>query len=125
MHKILIVDDEEIMRDMLVQMVTEVGYTASSAINGLEAESACDKEHFDLVILDMVMPGLNGKETFLKLRELTPDVRVVFCSGFHREGTNEELLQSGARGFIQKPYSRSAISKVVADAMVPAGDFLS
>ena len=77
-----------------------------------------------MVLLDMIIPGLNGRETFVQLRELNPDVRVVFCSGFHREGTNDELLQLGAQGFIQKPHSRSVLSRIVAGTIDSATDKL-
>jgi CheY-like chemotaxis protein len=111
MHKILIVDDEEIMRDMLVQMVTEVGYSASSAINGLEAESACGKEYFDLVILDMVMPGQDGLDTVAKLSQNHGYLKIIAISGGDRsfDGTTYlDLVKGrGAHKTFTKPFERN------------------
>jgi DNA-binding NarL/FixJ family response regulator len=76
-----------------------------------------NRDAIDLVMLDMVMPKLNGKETFLRLLEINPDVRVLFCSGFNREGTASELAQLGAKGYVRKPYSMAALGQAVADAL--------
>jgi two-component system phosphate regulon response regulator OmpR len=121
MHKILIVDDEEIMRDMLVQMVTEVGYTASSAINGLEAESACDKEHFDLVILDMVMPGQDGLATVAKLRQNHGYLKIIAISGGDRsfDGTTylDLVKDHGAHKTFVKPFERDEILMAIGELL--------
>ena len=61
------------------------------------------------------MPGLSGKETLLRLQEINPEVKVLFCSGFHHEGTKDELTQLGAQGFIRKPYLPTAMSKEIAE----------
>jgi len=124
---ILLVDDEPILLSAAQALLEELGYTVYLAEDGNQALTvyAQEQSNIQMVLLDMIMPGLNGRETLVRLRKLNPDVRVVFCSGFHREGTNDELLELGAQGFIQKPYSRSAISKVVANVMAPDGDIIS
>jgi nitrogen-specific signal transduction histidine kinase/CheY-like chemotaxis protein len=116
---ILLVDDEPILLSAGQALLEDLGYTVYLAEDGNQALHiyAQEQAHIQLVLLDMVMPGLNGKETLLQLREINPRVRVVFCSGFHREGTNGDLRQLGAQGFIQKPYSRSALGRVVADVI--------
>jgi DNA-binding NtrC family response regulator len=58
----------------------------------------------DLVILDMVMPGLNGEETFLKMKTLNPAVRALLSTGFSQNGRVSHILDQGVRDFIQKPY---------------------
>lgn len=64
------------------------------------------------------MPKMGGKAAFLRLRELAPELKVLFCSGFSREGTGDELVGLGASGFIQKLYNRSELSRAVAEAIV-------
>jgi len=116
---ILYVDDEAILLSTGQSLLEDLGYSVLLAENGMQAIEiyAREREHIQLILLDMIMPGLNGKETFLQLLEIDPDVRVLFCSGVHQEGTAEELIQLGAKGFIQKPYSRVALSRAVAKAI--------
>jgi PAS domain S-box-containing protein len=115
---ILLVDDEEIIRDVGCVLLQELGYTVYLAENGEHALDvfARHQNEIALVMLDMIMPKMGGKESFLRLRKLAPDLKVLFCSGFHREGTEDELHQLGACGFIQKPYNRSSLSRAVAKA---------
>jgi CheY-like chemotaxis protein len=121
---VLLVDDEPILLSVGQALLEELGYTVYLAEDGNQALKvyAQQQSHIQMVLLDMIMPGLNGRETLVQLRKLNPDVSVVFCSGFHREGTNDELLQLGAQGFIQKPYSRAALSRIVADLIVPTSE---
>jgi DNA-binding NarL/FixJ family response regulator len=67
--------------------------------------------------LVLIMPKMGGKEAFLRLREQAPELKVLFCSGFSREGTGDELVGLGAGGFIQKPYNRNELSRAVAGAL--------
>jgi signal transduction histidine kinase/CheY-like chemotaxis protein len=116
---ILLIDDEEILRTAGKGLLEALGYTVFLAENGrqgLEAYAAHPGE-IQLVLLDMVMPVLSGMDTFQALRELDPGVRVLFCSGFHREGTARDLTELGAKGFLMKPFSMIKLSHQVARAM--------
>jgi len=116
---IMLVDDEAILRLSGHCLLEELGYQVYLAEDGEQALElyARERDNIELVILDMVMPKLSGKETFLRLKELDPQVRVLFSSGFHREGTVHELLEIGAKGFIHKPYRLQLLSKSVAEAL--------
>jgi two-component system, cell cycle sensor histidine kinase and response regulator CckA len=116
---IMLVDDEAILRLSGHCLLEELGYQVYLAEDGEQALElyARERDHIGLVILDMVMPKLSGKETFLRLKELDPRVRVLFSSGFHREGTVHELLEIGAKGFIHKPYRLQLLSTSVAEAL--------
>jgi PAS domain S-box-containing protein len=116
---ILLVDDEKILREVGHDLLADLGYTVFLAEDGEQALEvfAANRGDILLVMLDMIMPKMGGKEAFLRLRDMDPDVRVLFCSGFSREGTGEELLGLGASGFIQKPYNRSELSRAVAYAL--------
>jgi PAS domain S-box-containing protein len=116
---ILLVDDEEILRDLGRELLENMGYTVYVAADGLQALDVFEthRSEIKLVILDMIMPKLGGKDTFLRLHAQSPDVKVLFCSGFSHEGTGAELVGLGANGFIQKPYTRIQLSQAVADVL--------
>ncbi len=116
---ILIVDDEEMLREVGSDLLQDLGYTVYLAEDGEQALAifAANRSAISLVILDVIMPKMGGKDAFLHLREQAPDLKVLFCSGFSPEGTGAELLQLGAVGFIQKPYTRSELSRAVAEAL--------
>ena len=116
---ILLVDDEEILRAVGRDLLEDLGYTVFAAADGEEALRlyAEHKDAISLAILDMIMPKMGGSELFLRLRETTPGLRVLFCTGFYREGADRELLGLGASGLIQKPYSRIELSRAVSAAL--------
>ncbi len=112
---ILVIDDELLIRNTAHGILMTAGYDvilAEDGITGTEIYSA-EKERVSLVILDMIMPKISGKETFQRLREINPEVKVIFSSGFNNDGTVQDLLNSGARGFIQKPYQMSDFTRLV------------
>ncbi|MDD2856530.1 MAG: response regulator [Desulfuromonadaceae bacterium] len=112
-------DDEEILREIGRDILEDLGYTVYLAEDGVDALEVYDRHRGDisLVILDVIMPRMGGREAFIKLQEESPGLKVLFCSGFHGEGTEEELYKIGACSFIQKPYNRIDLSRVVAEAI--------
>ena len=116
---ILLVDDEKLLRDVGRELLEDLGYTVYLAENGAHALEvfAGHRSDISLVMMDIIMPKMGGKESFKQLREQAPGLRVLFCSGFSREGTCEDLESLGASGFIQKPYTRSELSRAVAKAL--------
>ena len=116
---ILLVDDEEILRDVGKSLLEELGYRVYLAEDGEQALEvyARDKKDISLVILDMLMPRMGGKETLVRLMDEYPDIRVLISSGFHQERTVDDLVKLGARGFLQKPYIKQELGKAVAEAL--------
>jgi len=116
---ILLVDDEEMLRSLGRELLEELGYSVYLAENGEQALEvfAAHRDEIALVVLDMIMPKMGGKEAFMRLRERAPGVKVLFCSGFSSDGIGDELLTLGASGFIQKPYNRGELSRTVAEAL--------
>jgi PAS domain S-box-containing protein len=116
---VLLVDDEEILREVGKALLEGLGYQVYLAEDGVQALElyAREKGSVSLVILDMLMPRMGGKETLLRLMEGYPDVRVLISSGFSQEGTVDELIKLGARGFLQKPYLCQELGKTVAAAL--------
>lgn len=114
-EKILVVDDDAAVRSVLEMSLTHLGYEVEIVTTGYEAVEKL-KEHkdkFDLVMLDMLMPQLSGNETFLMLRNIQPDLKVLAMSGYTSEESVKSILQNGGKGFIQKPFTIADLSKKV------------
>ena len=105
---ILLVDDEEMISQVASEMLKLCGYTVSISKNGADAVEFY-KENFksiDLVILDMVMPVMGGKEAFIEMKKINPDIKALLSSGYSVENEAQRVLNKGAKGFIQKPYHK-------------------
>ena len=121
--RIMVVEDEPVVRRVLARLVEELGHSATTCADGLEAVERFRQlgSDIDLVILDLVMPKQNGRETFHALREMDPSVRVLISSGFTAEGGAQELLDEGAAGFLQKPFDLEQLSDAIHDAHARVG----
>ena len=104
---VLLVDDEDVVLDVGTRMLQRIGLTALAAANGQEALQIYteNKDRIDLVILDMVMPGMGGKVVFERMRQLNSNVKVLLASGYSLNDEAAEIMQNGCDGFIQKPYN--------------------
>jgi PAS domain S-box-containing protein len=105
-ERVLVVDDEETIRSLVKDTLESYGYCVLVAENGEEAVRIYREmgERIDLVILDMVMPKMGGRETFQRLKELNPKVKALLSTGYSQNGKAQEILDSGVLGFLQKPY---------------------
>ena len=116
---ILLVDDEDMIVEVGKAMLEKLGYRAILARSGQEALNLYEKqrEDIDLVILDMIMPGMGGGETYDRLREIDGDVKVILSSGYSIEGKAKEIMDRGCSGFIQKPFAMEALSRKVREVL--------
>jgi CheY-like chemotaxis protein len=116
---ILVVDDEEQIIDVTEDILNSLDYTVLVARNGDEAIEIYKKERdkIDLVILDMIMPGMSGRETFNHLKELKPDIKVILSSGYSINGMAREIMGEGCKGFIQKPATVTELSHKVREVL--------
>jgi CheY-like chemotaxis protein len=112
---ILLVDDEEMIIDVGQAMLEKLGYRVFAAPSGQRAVEAVTEmgNEIDLVILDMIMPGMDGGKTFDRIREIQPEIPVILSSGYAINGQAEEIMRRGCNGFIQKPFNISEFSKQV------------
>jgi PAS domain S-box-containing protein len=112
---VLLVDDEEMVIDIGAQMIKKMGYDVIYTRKGDEALSLYDthRNSIDLVVLDLIMPGMGGGDTFDELKKIDPDVKVLLSSGYCIDGQAREILNRGCRGFIQKPYNMQALSQKI------------
>ncbi|MBN2164238.1 MAG: response regulator [Pontiellaceae bacterium] len=116
---VLLVDDEHVLRKMGMNLLQDLGYQVILAEDGPEALEIykARKDEIDLVVMDMVMPKMTGRQVFAQILEINSAVRVLFSSGFTREGSLDDVLKQGACGFIQKPYRRAEFSRILSSAM--------
>jgi PAS domain S-box-containing protein len=112
---VLIVDDEEDVRRVLQRILERGGYTVIVAQSGTQAAELYRQRSsaIELVVLDVIMPRMGGQETFRRLRELNPGIRVLLSSGYSESGQTAEILEEGARGFLQKPYDVETVLRKV------------
>ncbi|MHC4960153.1 MAG: response regulator, partial [Planctomycetota bacterium] len=114
---VLVVDDEAVIRNLAGDMLRFLGYDVLFADSGSKALDICGREEVDLVILDFVMPGMDGAETLRELRKLDASVKVLIASGFHLDVNMGDLRREGAAGFIGKPFIVASLSRAVARAL--------
>ena len=110
---ILLVDDEEMVLDIGVKMLQHLGYRVLEAKAGKEAVEIykTNGDTLDLVILDMVMPGIGGGEVYDRMKEINSNVKVLLSSGYSVDGQAKEILDRGCDGFIQKPFNMKELSE--------------
>lgn len=116
---ILLVDDEEMIADVASSMLKNLGYDVVTAQSGEEALQRYRelKSKVDLVILDLIMPGMSGSKTFDLLKEENPDIRVLLSSGYSLTGEASTIMSRGCSGFVQKPYSIHKLSQKVREVL--------
>ncbi|MGB3210557.1 MAG: response regulator [Desulforhopalus sp.] len=112
---ILLIDDEELILDVGQALLEKLGYKVIVAGGGGLAVEYMKRrgDEIDLVILDMIMPGMDGGMTFDQLRELYPAVPVILSSGYSINGQATEILQKGCNAFLQKPFNLSELSQKI------------
>jgi CheY-like chemotaxis protein len=107
---VLLVDDEESVREVGSEMLRELGYTVITAKDGLNAlDIIREREDIDVVILDLTMPRMDGLQCFTALRSIRPNSKVIMSSGYNEEDVIKRFSAEGLSGFIQKPYSLSVL----------------
>lgn len=113
--QILLADDEEIIRLTSQDILETLGYTVLTAKNGLEAVEIfkANIENVDLVILDMIMPEMNGREAFHEIKKIRNDVNIIISSGFSKNEDLAELYNHGLSGFIKKPFRIDELSVMI------------
>ncbi|MBN2352897.1 MAG: PAS domain S-box protein [Spirochaetales bacterium] len=117
--KILVVDDEEVVCRVIERMLSTEGYSIELAHDGEEAieRYGKEKEGIDLVLIDMIMPKMNGRDCFRAMRKMNPELRAVLITGHLPEGSAFEALTEGMRDVIFKPFSRGKLTEAVRTAL--------
>jgi two-component system cell cycle sensor histidine kinase/response regulator CckA len=116
---VLLVDDEEVILEVGKELLEGMGYRVLIAKDGKEAIEVYEKDRneIDIVVLDMVMPNMGGGETYDRMKEINPEIKVLLSSGFSIDGEASEILERGCNGFIQKPFTMKRLSGKTRDIL--------
>lgn len=117
--RILVVDDDEVMRTIAQAILEDLGYDVILAEDGQQALTIFREKtgEIDLVLLDMMMPVMNGCDCFNAMKRHDPEVRVILSSGLTREVNDLEMKLDGLKGVLRKPYLRANLSQIVHEAL--------
>ena len=116
---ILVVDDEKMILDVTRELLKSLGYQVYIAQSGKEAIDVFTekRDQINLVIMDMVLPGMSGKKIFDRLREINPDVRVLLASGYSINGEAEQILARGCKGFLPNPFRIAELAQKIREVL--------
>ena len=106
------VEDEDMVMDVISAMLEALGYRVLSARTGsgaIEIIRECAGQ-IDLVLLDIGLPDMGGEKVYPHIKKISPNTKVVICSGYAMEGPVQEIMHAGSHGFIQKPFSIATLS---------------
>jgi len=119
LETILLIDDERVITEVTGRLLKELGYTVMTANNGEEAIRIYTEKHadIDLVIIDMIMPGMSGSDTFDRLKAINPSIRTILSSGYSLNGQASRILRKGCKSFLQKPFGIGELSKKIREAL--------
>jgi two-component system cell cycle sensor histidine kinase/response regulator CckA len=112
---VLVIDDEEPVRQVASEILGYLGYSVVTAGSGEDGvKRVREGMRPDVVLLDVIMPGMNGFQTLRKLREIEPDLPILICTGYSDRKAAESLVTEGADGFVNKPYDIETLAKQIA-----------
>ncbi len=122
--KILIIDDEDIIRKTAEEILKESGYSVIAVDNGLNGLEIYQQnpEDISLILIDMAMPVINGRDTYIELKKINPEVKVIMASGYKQDKRVLECIEMGINCFIQKPYTMSELSNAVYKVLFESPD---
>ncbi|MDQ6962254.1 MAG: response regulator [Mariprofundaceae bacterium] len=112
---ILIVDDDEALRDILKMMLEYLGYDIVTALDGLDCLEMYEKHRakIELVLLDMTMPSMDGEEAFIELHKINPDIKVIITTGCKEEVVKEKFKEFPISGFVHKPFKMEFLDEQI------------
>lgn len=116
---VLVVEDEDNLRDLLKMVLEDNGIKVLVAVDGMDALEifTSHKDEIRVVLSDLGLPRLGGWEAFLKMRKINPELIGILASGFYSPEVRTEIIKSGARDFIQKPYNSEHIVVMIRDIL--------
>ena len=118
---ILVVDDEQIVRDFFMDVAESMGGNVETANDGNVAVKKCKEHHYDIIFMDMRMPHMNGLDACKTILSFDPATKVVMMSGFSEDRMMDEAIDSGAIAKIAKPFELKAVINLIENAVEEAG----
>jgi two-component system, NtrC family, response regulator HydG len=119
--RILLVDDNVDFLDSTKDVVEDEGFEVVTATSGEEAIRLVRWQDFDLVLMDIKMQGMHGVESFIEMKKLDPDIKVIMCTAYIVENLIREALEEGALAVLNKPFEMRLLLKTIADALSSGG----
>jgi len=112
---ILIVDDEEFIRELLSEIIAAKGFAVIEAASGPQAIDIFEQHHasIDLVLLDVILPDMDGREVYFKLKSIRPDVKIVIISGYSQTTVRQDLMDAGVEGYLAKPFEIHHVQQTI------------
>ena len=120
--RILVIDDEQVVRDLLIAVLSESGYNVDGMQDARKALQALESEHYDLMLVDIHMPGMNGMEFFqaLALRESASVSKIIFITGSAGEPEIADFLERTGRPVLAKPFDLNNLESLVKNELCTA-----
>ena len=115
--QILVVDDDKTMRDACHQILTRQGFQVEQAASARQGLGLLERSSFDVILLDLVMPDLDGLETLKKMKSLDTDCEVIIITGYGSIPTAVEAMKAGAFHFLSKPFAPDDLRTVITRAL--------
>ncbi len=114
--KVLIVDDEEEYRETMAERLEVRGYMVEKAENGIDALEKIEHANYDAIVLDFMMPGMDGLETLKRIRAQRPDLQVILLTGHATVKSGVEAIKMGAMDFLEKPAEIEKLTEMIKKA---------
>ena len=116
---VLLIDDDDMVTDVAAQILNNSGYGVISAKNGKDAIEVykANQDRIDMAVLDMILPDMSGMDTYEKLKEINPGIKVLLASGYEIDSQASNIMERGCDGFIQKPFNMSELIKTIGDIL--------
>ncbi len=118
MARIMIIEDDEEMRSLLVDFFEEKGFETDSVSNGADALRKLSKDHFDLVITDIRMPGLTGLDILPRMRRLKPETPIIVMTAYGSGDVRRRSLEAGATAYLEKPIPLSKLRTLIREEVL-------
>jgi len=115
-ERVLLIDDEQDFMDVLAERMRDRGMRVSTTTSPVEALDKADEENFDAIILDLMMPEMNGLEALTRLRERNPDLQIILLTGHATVEKGIEAMKLGALDFLEKPIDIQALNAKIKEA---------
>jgi two-component system, OmpR family, phosphate regulon response regulator PhoB len=119
MKKILLAEDEEILRMLIVDSLEDQDYEIDEACDGMEAFECLKNKYYDLVLLDYMMPGMTGLEVIEKVRKIPEkqDLKILMLTAKSQKSDQEKVIEAGANYFLAKPFSPAELVNIVGEIL--------
>ena len=116
---VLLIDDDDMVADVGEEILNNSGYRVFSAKSGKEAIDVykANQDRIDMAILDMILPDMGGMDTYDRLKEINPGIKVLLASGYDLGSEASEIIKRGCDGFIQKPFNMSELLEKIREIL--------